>query len=62
MVYILFVLCWLPLPSFRPVDRETMNYAGPIAGFVILFAIGDWCVSGRKRFKVPVLRRAEYEY
>ncbi|KAL5381822.1 hypothetical protein DPSP01_007005 [Paraphaeosphaeria sporulosa] len=61
MVYILFVLCWLPLPSFRPVDRETMNYAGPIAGFVILFAIGDWCVSGRKRFKVPVLRRAEFE-
>ncbi|KAL1613221.1 hypothetical protein SLS60_001453 [Paraconiothyrium brasiliense] len=62
MVYILFVLCWLPLPSFRPVDGETMNYAGPIAGFVILFAVGDWCVSGRKRFKVPVLRRAEYEY
>jgi choline transport protein len=61
MVYILFVLCWLPLPSLRPVDRETMNYAGPIAGAVILFAIGDWCVSGRKRFKVPVLRRAEYD-
>jgi choline transport protein len=33
-----------------------MNYAGPIIGAVILGALIDWIISGRKRFQVPVAR------
>lgn len=56
MCYIIFVLIWMPFPSFLPVDGLTMNYAGPIVGAVILGALFDWCVSGRKRFQVPIAR------
>lgn len=31
-----------------------MNYSGPVMLAVILFAILDWCVTGHKRFRVPV--------
>lgn len=54
MTYIVFVLIWMPFPSMLPVDRWNMNYAGPIAGGVIIAAGLDWCINGRKRFNVPV--------
>ncbi|OAL04670.1 hypothetical protein IQ06DRAFT_313825 [Phaeosphaeriaceae sp. SRC1lsM3a] len=54
MAYIIFVLVWMPFPGALPVDRWNMNYAGPIAGAVIIAAGVDWCVNGRKRFNVPV--------
>lgn len=56
MCYIIFILIWMPFPSFLPVDGLSMNYAGPIVGAIILGALGDWCISGRKRFQVPVAR------
>ena len=31
-----------------------MNYAGPVFGAVIVGALLDWMISGRKRFEVPV--------
>lgn len=62
MCYIVFVLVWMPFPAFLPVDRQSMNYAGPIVGAIILGALVDWCFSGRKRFQVPVARGAlDYE-
>lgn len=54
MGYIIFVLIWMPFPGALPVDRWNMNYAGPIVGAVISAAGIDWCISGRKRFSVPV--------
>lgn len=54
VVYGVFMIIWLPFPPYMPVTGENMNYAGPILVFVILFALADWFVSGRKRFKVPV--------
>lgn len=56
MCYIIFTLIWMPFPSFLPVDRLSMNYAGPIVGAIILGALLDWCISGRKRFQVPIAR------
>lgn len=56
MYYIVFVLIWMPFPSFLPVDSASMNYAGPIVGAIILGALVDWCISGRKRFQVPIMR------
>lgn len=56
LCYIVFVLIWMPLPAFLPVDSVNMNYAGPIVGAIMLGALLDWCVSGRKRFQVPIER------
>ncbi|ETN42760.1 uncharacterized protein HMPREF1541_01918 [Cyphellophora europaea CBS 101466] len=52
--YAVFIAVFLPWPSAVPVSAETMNYAGPVLGFVIMLSILDWMISGRKRFRVPV--------
>jgi choline transport protein len=54
MSYIIFVLIWMPFPGALPVNGSTMNYAGPIVGAVVVAAVSDWCINGRKRFRVPV--------
>jgi choline transport protein len=54
MAYIVFVLIWMPLPGVLPVDRLNMNYAGPIIGAIMVGAVLDWCLNGRRRFQVPV--------
>ncbi|KAJ9613138.1 hypothetical protein H2200_003079 [Cladophialophora chaetospira] len=51
--YAVFIVIWLPFPSVVPVDAQTMNYGGPVMGAVILFALVDWVVGGRRRFRVP---------
>ncbi|KAF2252416.1 amino acid transporter, partial [Trematosphaeria pertusa] len=53
LAYIVFVLIWIPFPPGRPVTAQTMNYAGPLFLAVIVFALLDWCTTGRKRFVVP---------
>jgi amino acid transporter len=53
LVYIVYILIFLPFPTVLPVDASTINYAGPLVGAVICIAIGDWFISGKHRFKVP---------
>jgi len=60
IVYAIFIAIFLPFPPFVPVTAANMNYGGPVVGAVILFAILDWFISGRKRFKGPI-ERAEIE-
>ncbi|KAH9870974.1 hypothetical protein J1614_006548 [Plenodomus biglobosus] len=54
--YLVFVVVWMPLPQVLPVTKDNMNYSGPIFGAVLLGALGHWFVSGRKTFKMPVVR------
>lgn len=54
VVYLIFVVIWMPFPQQLPVNSSNMNYAGPIIGAIILGALLDWFISGHKRFKVPV--------
>lgn len=54
LAYLIFVVIWMPFPQMLPVTGSNMNYAGPLLGAVILGALLDWVISGRKRFKVPV--------
>lgn len=56
LCYIIFTVIWMPFPTILPVNSLNFNYAGPLVGAVIIGAILDWCVSGRKRFQVPVAR------
>ncbi|KAF2189372.1 amino acid transporter [Zopfia rhizophila CBS 207.26] len=56
LCYILFIVIWMPFPTMLPVTAVNFNYAGPLVGAVIIGALLDWCISGRKRFEVPVPR------
>lgn len=56
LTYLIYLIIWMPFPSMRPVTASNMNYAGPIMLGVIIFALGDWFLSGHKRFVVPVSR------
>ena len=58
LAFIVYILTFLPFPVELPVTATNMNYAGPLVGAIILMALGDWFVSGRKRFEVPVARTA----
>ena len=53
IVYCIFLSVWLPFPPFLPVTAANMNYAGPLAGAILLWALFDWFVWGHKRFVVP---------
>ncbi|PVH99996.1 amino acid transporter [Periconia macrospinosa] len=53
LVYIVFVLIWIPFPPGRPVTAQTMNYAAPLFIAVVILALVDWVISGKTRFKVP---------
>ncbi|KAE9403316.1 putative amino acid permease [Gymnopus androsaceus JB14] len=54
IVYGVFIYIFLPFPPSVPVTGTTMNYGGPVFGGVLLFALGDWVVRGRKQFHGPV--------
>lgn len=54
MCYLVFSIIWMPFPTVLPVNQLNFNYAGPIVGVVLVGALLDWCISGHKRFQVPV--------
>ena len=56
IAYAIFIAVFLPFPATVPVGAASMNYGGPVVGLVIMFAVCDWLVSGRKRFKGPIER------
>ncbi|KAF2245290.1 amino acid transporter [Trematosphaeria pertusa] len=56
LCYLVYVVLWMPFPQILPVTKDNMNYAGPIFGAVVVGALGDWFISGRKRFQMPVTR------
>jgi choline transport protein len=53
IIYGIFIIIFLPFPPTLPVTAKNLNWSGPVLGFVIIFAVADWCISGKKRFKVP---------
>jgi choline transport protein len=62
VVYGIFILIWLPFPPFMPVTGTNMNYAGPIMGALLLAALADWFITGKRRFKVPVESQRPVDY
>jgi amino acid transporter len=59
IVYALYVSIWVSFPVVLPVTASTMNYAAPLWLVVLLLALGDWFTSGKKRFKVPVVKQGD---
>lgn len=53
ILYAIFIIIFLPFPPRLPATVGNLNWSGPVLGFVILFALADWFVSGKKRFRVP---------
>ncbi|OQO11391.1 hypothetical protein B0A48_05647 [Cryoendolithus antarcticus] len=49
----IYIIIFLPWPSTVPVTLKTLNWSGPVFGFVMLLALFDWFISGRKRFVAP---------
>ena len=58
--YCIYIAIFLPFPSEQPVTWANMNYGGPVLLAVILFALCDWFLSGRKRFQVPTAKHGSY--
>ncbi|KAJ6083696.1 amino acid/polyamine transporter I [Penicillium canescens] len=56
ILFATYFVIFLPFPATVPVTAENMNYAGPVLGFVILFACGDWIVRGRHKWEGPTMR------
>lgn len=56
----IFMIIFLPFPSYLPVTWNTFNYAGPVLGVIIIFALLDWFTTGRKRFVVPTSVHGSY--
>jgi choline transport protein len=51
--YATLLIPFMALPTSLPFTATTMNYAGPIFLFVLLFASTDYYVRGRKKFVGP---------
>ncbi len=62
IVYGVFICIFLPFPSVVPVTDANLNYAGPVFGAILLFALGDWFVRGRHTFAGPIKEALREEY
>jgi amino acid transporter len=56
ILFATYFVIFLPFPATVPVSAENMNYAGPVLGFVLLFACVDWIVRGRHKWEGPKMR------
>lgn len=52
-----FIAIFLPFPALQPVTAVNMNWAGPVMGAVILWAILDYVTTGRRRWTAPIDRK-----
>jgi len=59
LIYGSYMVVFMAFPTFLPVTASTMNYASPVWLACLLFGLGDWFVSGHKRFKVPARKESE---
>ncbi|KAI0830261.1 APC amino acid permease [Trametes gibbosa] len=59
ILWTLFVCVIFALPTVLPVTGETMNYAAPITGGVILLSLVWYAVGGRRHYKGPASNRTD---
>ena len=49
----IFIVIFLPFPAQPNVDAATLNWAGPVFGFLLLIALADWFFRGRFYYNGP---------
>ncbi|GAQ79259.1 amino acid transporter protein [Klebsormidium nitens] len=54
IIYIVFMVVVFCLPTYYPIDSNTLNYAPVTGGAVILVALFLWVIVARKRYLGPV--------
>lgn len=60
LIYSLYIMVFLPFPSVLPVNTSSMNYMGPVFGFVLFVVIIWWFLHGRNHWRGPNLTIMEY--
>ncbi|KAG8157287.1 hypothetical protein KVR01_012995 [Diaporthe batatas] len=60
LVYSLYIMVFLPFPSVLPVNANSMNYMGPVFGFVLFVVVMWWFLHGRRHWPGPNLTIMEY--
>ncbi|TBU31280.1 APC amino acid permease [Dichomitus squalens] len=61
ILWTLFVCIIFALPTELPVNGNTMNYAAPITGGVILLSLIWYVLGGRKHYKGPQSNRTDLD-
>ncbi|PLN76946.1 GABA permease [Aspergillus taichungensis] len=56
VIFATYFAIFLPFPPSLPVNGENMNYAGPVLGFVMVFALCDWVLRGRFKWSGPTMK------
>ncbi|KAK4546356.1 hypothetical protein LTR36_002033 [Oleoguttula mirabilis] len=57
----IYIVIFLPFPVATPVNAASMNYAGPVFLGLLLIALIDWFVRGRKHYVGPTQEDIGYE-
>ena len=60
LVYTFWIMIFLPFPNTIPVSGSKMNYAGPIFGFVLLFAVFTWFMWARRWWTGPDVKSMQH--
>ncbi|KAL3459506.1 amino acid/polyamine transporter I [Aspergillus heterothallicus] len=55
ILFAIYFAIFLPFPPTAPVTAESMNYAGPVLGVVMVFACLDWMLRGRYKWTGPTM-------
>ncbi|KAI0659621.1 APC amino acid permease [Cubamyces menziesii] len=61
ILWTLFVCVIFALPTYLPVTGETMNYAAPITGGVILLSLVWYAIGGHRHYKGPQSNRTDLD-
>lgn len=62
IVFGVYIVIFLPFPVATPVSAESMNYAGPVFIGLLLIALIDWFVRGRKHYAGPRQEETDMEF
>lgn len=49
----IFIVIFLPFPAGPQVNAQSLNWAGPVFGFLLLIALADWVFRGRFYYNGP---------